>query len=105
MGSCSTKKGDFHLNSGENSNKDSNSVNNVSKGKDDAMNINRVFEEIADIQDLKIKGAMLLSESIGKPKENYDTLENICAVPYGLIKKVRHKLSNKIRAVRIIKKE
>ena len=105
MGSCSTKKGDFHLNIGENSNKDSNSVNNVSKGKDDAMNINRVFEEIADIQDLKIKGAMLLSESIGKPKENYDTLENICAVPYGLIKKVRHKLSNKIRAVRIIKKE
>jgi hypothetical protein len=36
-----------------------------------------VFEEISDIKDLQIKGAMLLSESIGKPKDTYETKENI----------------------------
>ena len=52
---------------------------------DDKKNSNRfiyieydeVFEEIMDIKDLQIKGDMLLSENIGKPKETYETLENI----------------------------
>lgn len=48
---------------------------------------------------------MLLSESIGKPKDNYETKENISPVSFGLIKKVSHKLTGKIRAMRIIKKE
>jgi calcium-dependent protein kinase len=69
------------------------------------LNINVVFEEIADIKDLQIKGAMLLSETEGKPRETYETLENIAPVNYGLIKKVRHKLTGKVRAMRIIKKE
>ena len=104
MGQCITKKSNFQLNN--DSNKDNNSSNNKSsKSKDEQVNLNRVFEEIAGIQDLQIKGAMLLSESIGKPKDNYDTIEDIAAVPYGLIKKVSHKLSKKIRAMRIIKKE
>jgi hypothetical protein len=30
-----------------------------------------------DIKDLQIKGDMLLSENMGKPKETYETLENI----------------------------
>ena len=30
-----------------------------------------------DIKDLLIKGDMLLSENTGKPKETYETVENI----------------------------
>jgi calcium-dependent protein kinase len=69
------------------------------------MNLNNVFEEIQDLKDLNIKGAMLLSESIGKPRDKYDTLENISPVNFGIIKKVRNKTIDKIRAMRIIKKE
>lgn len=36
-----------------------------------------MFEEIGDIKDLQIKGAMLLSETEGKPRETYETLNNI----------------------------
>jgi len=77
------------------------------------------LEEILDVKDLQIKGEMLMSESIGKPKELYETIENISPskitlhlifnfqiiVSYGLIKKVRHKITDKIRAMKIIKKE
>lgn len=48
---------------------------------------------------------MLLSETVGKPKLTYETLLNIALVSNGLIKKVKHKLTGKIRAMRIIKKE
>ena len=41
------------------------------------LEYDEVFEEIMDIKDLQIKGDMLLSENIGKPKETYETLENI----------------------------
>lgn len=41
------------------------------------VNLNVVFEEIMDVKDLHIKGAMLLSETEGKPKETYETIENI----------------------------
>jgi calcium-dependent protein kinase len=68
------------------------------------VNMNMVFEEIMDVKGAE-KGAMLLSESIGKPRETYETIENIAPVSYGLIKKVRHKISRKTRAMRIIKKE
>jgi hypothetical protein len=39
--------------------------------------LDQVFEEIKDIKDLQIKGMMLLSESIGKPRDLYDTMMNI----------------------------
>jgi hypothetical protein len=42
-----------------------------------AVNYNMVFEEIMDVKDLQIKGAMLLSETEGKPKETYTTIVNI----------------------------
>ena len=65
-----------------------------------------------DIKDLQIKGDMLLSENIGKPKETYETLENIAQsknifylANCGLIKKVKHKVTSRIRAMKIIKKE
>jgi hypothetical protein len=35
------------------------------------------LEEILDVKDLQIKGEMLMSESIGKPKDIYETIENI----------------------------
>lgn len=41
------------------------------------LEYDEVFEEIMDIKDLQIKGDMLLSENMGKPKETYETLENI----------------------------
>ena len=55
------------------------------------LNVNVVFEEIMDVKGAE-KGAMLLSESIGKPRETYETIENIAPVSYGLIKKVKHKI-------------
>ena len=63
------------------------------------------FEEIGDIRDMDIKGEMLLSENFGKPREMYDSVEDIAPLSHGLVKKVRHKLTNKIRAMKIIKKD
>lgn len=63
------------------------------------------FEEIGDIRDMNIKGEMLLSENVGKPREMYDNVENIAPLSHGLVKKVRHKLTQKIRAMKIIKKD
>ena len=54
---------------------------------------------------MNIKGEMLLSENIGKPREMYDNVENIAPLSHGLVKKVRHKLTQKIRAMKIIKKD
>jgi hypothetical protein len=80
------------------------------------LNVDQVFEEIKDIKHLQIKGTMLLNETTGKPKDFYDTLNNIAQcinfyltiynlVNYGSIKKVKHKISGKIRTERLIKKE
>jgi hypothetical protein len=30
-----------------------------------------------DVKDLQIKGTMLLSENIGRPRDKYETLDNI----------------------------
>ena len=78
--------------------------------------MNNALEEIFDVKDLQIKGEMLMSESEGKPKDNYETIENITPskkdinflknlVSYGIIKKVKHKITGKIRAMKIVKKE
>ena len=69
------------------------------------VNINAVFEEIMDLKELQLKGAMLISETGGKPREKYETIDTIAPVSSGIIKKVRHKLTGKTRAMRIIKKE
>lgn len=63
------------------------------------------FEEIMDIRDMNIKGEMLLSENFGKPREMYDNVENIAPLSHGLVKKVKHKITNKIRSMKIIKKD
>ena len=63
------------------------------------------FEEIMDIRDMNIKGEMLLSENFGKPKDMYENIENIAPLSHGLVKKVKHKISNKIRSMKLIKKD
>jgi calcium-dependent protein kinase len=68
------------------------------------VNMGEIFDEIMDVKGAE-KGAMLLSESIGKPNEQYDILKNISPDSYGRVKKVRHKISKNIRSMRIIKKE
>ncbi len=73
--------------------------------KEKNVNMNAVFEEIMDLKELQLKGAMLISETGGKPREKYETIDTIAPVSYGMIKKVRHKLTAKTRAMRIIKKE
>jgi hypothetical protein len=63
-----------------------------------------VLEDIGDIKNVMFKGEMLFSETLGKPKDHYDVLENIASGTLGLIKKVRNKFSNCIRAMKVIKK-
>lgn len=106
MGGCLANKN--KANSGQDKNVEGKDKEGQQESKDKDkknVNINIVFEEIMDIKDLQIKGAMLLSETEGKPRETYETLENIAPVSYGLVKKVRHRITNKTRAMRIIKKE
>jgi len=35
------------------------------------------LEEIADIKELHSKGVILMSESVGRPRDIYETVENI----------------------------
>jgi hypothetical protein len=54
--------------------------NNKKKGKYDltlAMLIKNVLEEIADVKELHSKGAIFMSESVGRPRDIYETIENI----------------------------
>ncbi len=39
--------------------------------------VNNPLEEILDVKDLQINGEMMMSETIGKPKDIYETIENI----------------------------
>ena len=52
-----------------------------------------------------IKGAMLLSESNGKPKRSYEDIKMIASINNGVLRMVRNKITNKIRAMRIIKRD
>jgi hypothetical protein len=52
--------------------------NNESKFKL-TTDYNNVFQEIADIKDLMIRGAMLLSESVGKPKRTYEDIKMLAS--------------------------
>lgn len=73
-------------------------VNLLTAGFDD------VFEDIGDIKNVMFKGEMLFSETLGKPKDHYDVLENIASGTLGLVKKVRNKFSSCVRAMKVIKK-
>jgi hypothetical protein len=73
---------------------------------------NNVFQELADIKDLMIKGAMLLSESVGKPKRTYEDIKMLASskhfpklVNNGVLRLVRNKITGKLRAMRIIKRD
>lgn len=57
-----------------------------------------------DIKIVNLKGDMLFSETNGKPKDHYDVLENIASGTLGLVKKVKNKFSQCIRAMKVIKK-
>jgi hypothetical protein len=70
-----------------------------------------VMEEIGDLGGLNKIGDMLLSETIGNPRENYDFYEKIVnsknklwhiIVNYGVIKKVIHKVSKQCRTLKKI---
>lgn len=77
-----------------------NSVDKVDKPK-----VSNIFEEINDIRNMGNKREMLLSVNFGKPKEMYDNIENITQTTNGIVKKVKNKLTNKVRAMKIIKKD
>jgi hypothetical protein len=53
---------------------------------------------------VQIKGEMLFSETIGKPKDHYDVIENISSGTLALVKKVQNKFSGCIRSMKVIKK-
>lgn len=63
-----------------------------------------MLEDIMDIKTVQIKGEMLFSETHGKPKDHYEVMDGIASGTLALIKKVKNKFSNCIRAMKVIKK-
>jgi calcium-dependent protein kinase len=74
------------------------------KHEEKGFNLQEIFDEIMDVKGAE-KGAMLLSESSGKPNDHYYILKNMTPDSYGRVKKVRHKVSKNFRSMRIIKKD
>jgi hypothetical protein len=72
-------------------------INNISDFED-------VLEDIMDIKTVQIKGEMLFSETQGKPKDHYETLENLATVNLAIVRKVKNKFSGCIRSMKVIKK-
>lgn len=77
-------------------------INKKDKGK--AKNYDEVIEDIMDIKSVQVKGEMLFSETIGKPKDHYLYGEELSQNTLSLIKKVINKQSNCVRSMKIIKK-
>jgi hypothetical protein len=94
MGNCATIKQDLNINNKTKEFNNNDNLKETDKKIEDAkdkekdkknlsifivkdIDLNGVFEEIGDIKDMQIKGAMLLSETVGRPRETYETLENI----------------------------
>jgi hypothetical protein len=74
MGNC------FRKNHGDNKfSKQENEKDKKEEKDKKNLNMDLVFEEIKDIKDLQIKGAMLLNENYGKPREIYELLKNIAS--------------------------
>lgn len=57
-----------------------------------------------NIKTVQIKGDMLFSETHGKPKDHYEVMDGIASGTLALIKKVKNRFSNCVRAMKVIKK-
>lgn len=68
------------------------------------LDFDDVLEDIMDIKTVQIKGEMLFSETIGKPKDHYNIIESISSCTLTMMKKVKNKFSNCVRSMKVIKK-
>lgn len=66
--------------------------------------IENMMEDIMDIKSVQFLGDMLFSETKGKPTDHYEIYENISNGPSFSIKRVKSKLSNVVRSMKVIKK-
>ena len=70
-----------------------------------ALNTSNIIGDIKTVKDFKITEGMLVKETKADPYSIYDSIKVLGEGAFGKVEKVKHKISNEIRAMKVIHKE